>query len=119
MMAWTEEEREAVKEELWPHVKDEERSLSDRLEAAMGIIEAYWNESYAFYYDQDWEERHPTYKQYGAGFLAHHPIFPGDLMPHLTHHFGVNPDLLVPGHVIWAPVGSPERNRQESSRKNG
>ncbi len=44
-MAWTREEREGVLEELWPMVKDGQREMRERLEAALGIIEAHWNES--------------------------------------------------------------------------
>ena len=113
-MAWTREEREGVLEELWPMVKDGQREMRERLEAALGIIEAHWNESFEHYYDRDWEERHPTFKEYGAGFLTHHlDLFPREVAPALLHHLGTDPDLLVPGHTLWAPPGSPERKEME------
>ncbi|MDR6225435.1 hypothetical protein [Desmospora profundinema] len=117
-MAWTEEEREEIKNELWPRVKDPSLPAREQMEAAMGILEAYWNQSVEFWYDRNWDERHPSYKRYGAGFLAHHAhLFPEAIRAGLIRHFGTNPDLLVPGHIRWAPEGSPERKAMEAELK--
>ncbi|PTX62463.1 hypothetical protein C8P63_10558 [Melghirimyces profundicolus] len=115
-MAWTREEREGILEELWPLVRDATKTVEVRLEAALGILEAYWNGSFEHFYGREGSERHPTYKQYGAGFLAHHiDRFPKELAPLLIRRFGTDPDLLAPGYTIWAPPGSRERKRMEEN----
>lgn len=108
-MAWTQEEREGVKEELWPLVHNPDLPIDERARAACGIIEAWWNESYERYYDAGWREPHPTYKQYAAGILAQSDRFPGDVTHFLQHHFGTNPDLLSSGTIFWSPPSVKEK----------
>ncbi len=102
-MAWSHEEREGVKEELWPIVHNPDLPLEERARAACGIIEAWWNESYERYYDAGWDEPHPTYREYAAGILAKLDRFPQEVSHFLQKHFGVNPDLLSPDTILWSP----------------